>query len=93
MKYKLNFTKKADKSLNSFSLSEKNKIISSLKNLVRFYSGIENATQPDIKKIKGKYRGLVRLRSGKFRVILRIENDKLVILVIDVDKRKDIYKK
>jgi mRNA interferase RelE/StbE len=35
--------------------------------------------------------GLWRYRIGNFRVIVKIKNDILVILIIEVDKRDKIY--
>ena len=93
MKYKLQFTKKAHKALHSCHSSQQERVISGLKNLVRFYNGNSEAIQPDIKKIKGKYKGLLRLRVGTFRIILKIEHDKLVVLVLDIDDRKSVYRK
>ena len=46
----------------------------------------------DIKKLKSK-KDLYRLRIGNFRVIYRIINNKITILVIAVGHRKEIYQK
>ena len=40
----------------------------------------------------GKYVGYWRYRFGDFRVIARIENERLVILVIAVGHRREIYR-
>ncbi|MEA3475607.1 MAG: type II toxin-antitoxin system RelE/ParE family toxin [Candidatus Cloacimonadota bacterium] len=45
-----------------------------------------------IKKLKGKYKDYFRLRVGNYRVIFRIEKRKLVILVVRIAHRKEIYK-
>lgn len=45
----------------------------------------------DIKKIHGD-ENLYRIRSGNYRILYRIFDSKLHILIIDVDHRKDIYK-
>jgi mRNA interferase RelE/StbE len=47
--------------------------------------------QPDLKKLKGKYHGLLRLRVGYLWIILKIVQSALVVLVIDVIHRKDAY--
>ncbi|RTZ59711.1 MAG: hypothetical protein DSZ31_03460 [Gammaproteobacteria bacterium] len=44
-----------------------------------------------MKPLKGKYKGLYRLRVGNYRVIYKRDNDKLVILVIRIGHRRDIY--
>ncbi len=42
-----------------------------------------------IKRLKGV--PLYSLRTGKYRVIMSIEREKLVILVIDVGNRRNVY--
>ena len=42
-----------------------------------------------IKRLKGI--PLYSLRTGKYRVIMSIEREKLVILVIDVGNRRNVY--
>lgn len=46
----------------------------------------------DIVTIKGQDRNLFRLRVGKYRAIFEIRKNELIILVINIDKRGDVYK-
>ncbi len=48
-------------------------------------------TPPEIKKIQGDD-NLYRIRSGNYRILYRIFENKLIILIVDIDHRKDIYK-
>ncbi len=65
------------------------------KELIRIKSKIEllaNDPYPeDFKKIQGE-ENLYRIRSGNYRILYRILEGKLFILIVDVDHRKDIYK-
>ena len=45
----------------------------------------------DIKILRGKVPNLYRLRVGNYRVIYRQDNDKLIILIVRIGHRKDIY--
>ncbi|MGL4901893.1 MAG: type II toxin-antitoxin system RelE family toxin, partial [Cetobacterium sp.] len=45
----------------------------------------------DIKNLKG-IKDIKRLRIGSYRALFKIVNDELVILVIDIGSRGDIYK-
>ncbi len=36
--------------------------------------------------------GLYRVRTGDYRVIYRVQDDRLVVCVLDVGDRKDVYK-
>ncbi|MGL4903590.1 MAG: type II toxin-antitoxin system RelE family toxin, partial [Cetobacterium sp.] len=45
----------------------------------------------DIKNLKG-IKDIKRLRIGSYRALFKIVNNELVILVIDIGSRGDIYK-
>jgi len=45
----------------------------------------------DIKKLSG-YKQRYRLRIGKYRILFDKYDDKLIIIVIDIGSRGDIYK-
>ena len=45
-----------------------------------------------IKKLKGKYKDYFRLRVGNYRIIFRVEKKKLIILVLRIAHRKEIYR-
>jgi mRNA interferase RelE/StbE len=44
------------------------------------------------KALQGKLSGLWRYRVGDFRLLCRIEDNELIILVIEIGHRKEIYK-
>ena len=46
----------------------------------------------DIKKLKG-HNDLFRLRVGDYRIIYTVDNGELIIYVIDINNRGDVYKK
>jgi mRNA interferase RelE/StbE len=43
--------------------------------------------------LKGSGKGLWRLRVGNYRVLYSIEDDKRIVVVVDVGNRKDIYRR
>ena len=50
-----------------------------------------SALKPNIKKLKGSYSKFARLRVGNYRIIFRrIERD-LIILIIRIAHRKEVY--
>lgn len=93
-KYSLDFDKKASKDLFSLDKSIRNFILDELEN---FINNFDEAYEKElikltkIKALKGEYKGLYRLRLRTYRLIYEKQNDKLVILVLRVSHRKDIY--
>lgn len=84
--YKLEFSKKAVKSLRGITPQYQKRIIDKLKVLSE--NPYENV---NVKALKGE-NNLYRLRVADYRVIYTIENNELIILVIDINHRKNIYK-
>ena len=81
MNYKIVIEKTALKFISKQPPKEKNRIMQSIGNL----------PNGDTIKMSGKY-NLFRLRVGSYRIIYSIEADKLIIRVIEVGNRGDIYK-
>ncbi|MEO6808926.1 MAG: type II toxin-antitoxin system RelE/ParE family toxin [Isosphaeraceae bacterium] len=47
---------------------------------------------PGAKRLKGKeWQGHLRIRSGDYRIIYRIVDDRLLVVVVKIGNRKDIY--
>jgi len=51
----------------------------------------QNLPEPSTTKMKGS-NSFHKIRSGDYRIIYEIHDDKLVILIVKVGHRKDIYK-
>lgn len=43
--------------------------------------------------LKGELRGLRRLRLGDYRVLYEIRNDELVVLVVRIAHRREVYRR
>lgn len=81
--YDIEFSKTAEKQFYKLEKNTQIRIISILERIrVRPY--------PYVKKLIGS--PYFRLRAGDYRVILDIKEDKLLILVIEIGHRKQIYK-
>jgi mRNA interferase RelE/StbE len=46
----------------------------------------------NIKKLKGEFKDIYRFRIGDYRLFYKIEEKKSLILIIDIENRKDAYK-
>ena len=49
------------------------------------------ALKANIKRLKGDIEGLYRLRVGRYRVIFKRDKNALLILVVRIGHRKEIY--
>ena len=48
---------------------------------------------PDLGEfLKGEWKGYRKYRTGRYRIIYRIEHAKLVIYILTIDDRKDVYR-
>ena len=45
------------------------------------------------KVLEGDLKNFWRYRVGDYRLVAEIQDDKILILIVDVDKRNDVYKK
>ena len=84
MSYEIIFT---DTSLKQFKKLEKN----AQERIIKALERIRIRPDVHVKKLVGDPG--YRLRVGEYRVIIDIYKDKLVILVIKIGHRKNIYKK
>lgn len=81
--YQIIIKKKAKKFIDKLPLNERKRLVSAIEKL---------PNGDDIKRLRG-YDELLRLRVGNYRIIYSVDNGRLIVLVIDVDNRGDIYKR
>ena len=79
--YRIILKKRAKKFIDKLPKQEKIRLVTAIEQL---------PNGSDIKKMKG-HDDLMRLRVGEYRVIYTVDNGELVVLVIDVGTRGEIY--
>ena len=79
--YKIIFSRKALKFFNS-QIKDQQK---------RIAGAISELPKGDTKRLKG-YKSFYRLRVGEYRIIYTIQNEELIIAVLSIGNRGDIYK-
>ncbi len=84
--YKLIFTKSAERDIDKINEKNRKNILSKLEMLV---SGGKNL---DTKKMQDES-NTYRLRCGDYRVVYKVKNKEIVVLVIKVGHRREIYKR
>ena len=85
--YILTFKKKALKSLQKLDKKTSKAIHMKLESLVKKNHNL------DIKKIEKKSHPTYRIRHGNYRIVYETHHDIITVLVIEIDHRKNIYKK
>ena len=89
MKYKVLFTERAKKQLKKIDKHTASLIIGWLE------KNIEGCPNPRLhgKGLVGNKSGQWRYRIGNYRVICEIQDEKVIVLVLEIGHRKEIYKK
>ena len=88
--YKLKISEVAEKDLEKFSVDERIFIAEKLKYLAENFEILKKTKK--VKKLQGYDRYYRYVISRKIRAIFEVEGNKLIILILRVGKRKDIYK-
>ncbi len=88
--YKLVISSFFEKSFDKLDIKTK-KIIKAWidKNLVNIE---DPTTLSNYKKLKGNLSGLCRYRIGNYRLVVRINNEQLELIMVYIDKRASIYR-
>ena len=85
--YRIEYDPHVIKKLNKLDVPVRNRILTWIdKNLV----GCENPRQLG-KALHGEWNGYWRYRVGDYRIIAKIEDDKIIIFVVKIDKRGEVY--
>lgn len=87
MAWSINFNKKSEKELSKLDKQTQQKI-------VKFLCGLENNDNPrkSGRALKGDLGLFWRYRVGDYRIICQIEDETIMILVLSVGHRKEVYR-
>lgn len=89
--------------LNKFKIAETDSFVKkiSVSEFKKIYRKIYDYVYPqlrsnpyygaNIKKLKGSYEGIYRYRIGDYRLFYKIENDRVIVVIIDISNRRDAY--
>ena len=89
---KILIDKKARKFLEKLEKRDRDRIEDKLRELA---DGVNNGVIPpylDVRKLKGKLEGYLRVRVGVFRIIFRLDVEKRLIIVVKISRRKRAYR-
>lgn len=86
MSYNIVFEKDAKKALTNIDRKIQIKIADIIESLK------ENPFPIKHKKLKGKLQKYSRVRVGQYRIIYQVLNERIVIIIIRIGLRKDVYR-
>lgn len=84
MNYTVNILRSAQKQLAKINREDRDRIISTIRNLA------DNPRPAGCIKLSG--RPAWRIRIGAYRVIYEIHDDQLLIIIVAIGHRKEVYK-
>lgn len=85
MSYRLDYTPIAERSIERLDRQLQKRILQRIESLSR------NPRPPGSVKLAGQ--DVYRIRVGDYRIIYAIQDDRLIVLVIDVGHRREVYRK
>ena len=85
------FTDSARRQLRKLDRPVQRTILQALEDLLDEFNTPGMPRRPDVKKLAGREREW-RLRTGEYRIVFTIENGKLLILVLALGHRREIYR-
>jgi mRNA interferase RelE/StbE len=83
-KYKIEIKKSAVKELNNLPINELKKIVQKIQNLA------DNPRPSGCKKLTGEEK--YRIRSGNYRILYIIEDNILIIYIVKIGHRREVYR-
>ncbi len=88
MSYKIEFSDIAVKNLRKMDSASRKKVLEYIKDVI---SKVDNPRLIG-KSLVGNLKGLWRYRTGNFRILCQITDQQMLILIVKIAHRKDIYK-
>nr|WP_317430348.1 type II toxin-antitoxin system RelE/ParE family toxin [Streptococcus lutetiensis] len=88
MAWRIDFTKAADKALRKLDRPTAGRVLDELEEIAKLGDPRSRG-----KALTGNLAGLWRYRVGDYRVVCDIEDGVLVILVVDVAHRREVYRR
>jgi len=85
LKYRIEVKRTVAKALKKISKSEQKRIIKAIDSLA------ENLPNLDTTKMKGN-NPFHKIRVGDYRIVYEIQDDVLLILIVKIGHRKDVYR-
>jgi mRNA interferase RelE/StbE len=84
-KYKIEISASAERELKKIKTEDQVRLLRSISSLA------ENPRPPGCRKLSG-YEGIYRIRVGTYRIIYEIDGKRIIVTVLKIGHRRDVYK-
>ena len=84
-RYSIEVSATAERQLRQLEVADRTRVLKSVLSLR------DNARPRGCRKLRG-YQDVYRIRAGRFRVLYSVEKFKLVIIVLKIGHRRDVYR-
>lgn len=91
MAWRIELTPEALRDLSRLGKPEARRDLSDLGDFLRDRLALADDPRPLGRKLKGRLREFWRFRVGDYRILARLENDRLLILVVRIGHRSQVY--
>ena len=88
--WKIEINKQSDKFLENNTNEIKETVFSKIR-IVRDWLENKNALTVDFKRLKGEYKNMYRIRTGKIRVIVILDKENKILRIHNIDFRGSVY--
>lgn len=85
MAYRVQFTNAAERDFRKLPRPAQRRVQGAIELLK------ENPRPPRAKSLKGKLHDFYRVRTGPYRIVYTVEEDCLVVCIVRIGDRKDVY--
>ncbi len=85
--YQVDFAPRVEKQLEKIPKNIRNLIVEKIENLAT------NPRPSNVEPLHGKDDGLFRIRQGDYRIVYSIQDYQLLVLIVRVAHRKEVYTK
>jgi len=87
MKYTIQFLKRAERDLAALPTAERARVLEAITALS------VQPHPPGVKALKGRLKGHFRIRVGPYRIIYQIQSEVLVVMIIRIGHRREVYRR
>lgn len=84
--YTIEYSKDIEKDLSKLPKADVKKIVAKIDRLSK------NPRPSGVEPLQGRLKGLCRIRSGNYRIVYQIIDDRIMVLVVRISHRREVYR-